>query len=47
MLEMVESLRGKEAEKAGNLRAFLTKMCESLPRIIEIVERTIKEIGAI
>ena len=47
LLEEVESLRREEAEGAGGLRAFLTEMCGSLPRMIGIMERAIREIGAI
>ena len=47
LLEEVESLRGEEAEGAGGLRAFLTEMCGSLPRMIGIMERAIREISAV
>jgi hypothetical protein len=46
LLEEVESLRGEEAEVAVGLRAFLTEMCGDLPRMIGIMERAIREIGA-
>ena len=47
LLEEVESLRAEEAEGAGELRAFLTEMCGVLPRMIGIMERAIREIGAV
>ena len=47
LLKEVESLRGKEAESARGLRAFLTEMCGSLPRMIGIMERAIREMGSI
>ena len=47
LLEEVESLRREEVERAEGVRAFLTDMCGSLPKMIGIMERAIMEIGAI
>jgi DNA-binding transcriptional regulator GbsR (MarR family) len=47
LLEEVGSLRAEEAEGARGLKAFLTEMCRELPRMIGIMERTIKEMGSI
>ena len=47
LLEETESLRGEEAKRAQGLRAFLTEMCGVLPRMIGIMEKTIREISAV
>ena len=47
ILRKVETLPEEEAERALNLKGFLINMHESLPRMIEIMERTLKEMGTI
>ncbi len=47
LLEEVESLRREEVERAEGVKAFLTDMCGSLPKMIGIMERAIMEIGTI
>jgi hypothetical protein len=47
VLKKVESLKGEQAEKSGTLKSFLIEMCEVLPRMIEIMEGTVREIASI
>jgi hypothetical protein len=47
VLERVGSLTGEEAERAGRLSAFLTDMCDALPRMIGIMERAVGEMAEV
>jgi len=45
VLGELESLENEEAEKAENLRAFLTGLHDSIPRMIEIIQRAMGEMN--